>query len=80
MHVLHAFPACRFAVTAVEPTPYPKTTNAALLLLLLCRGAAPQAKAALKELGATYEAVELNEMGKEGLQLRAELAEVCLCV
>ena len=41
-----------------------------------------QAKGLLSELGASYEAIELDQMGKEGLQLRAELAEVGrrLCV
>jgi hypothetical protein len=36
----------------------------------------PQAKALLTELGASYEAIELDKMGKEGYELRAELAEV----
>ena len=35
-----------------------------------------KAKALLSDLGARYEALELDKMGKEGLQLRAELAEV----
>ncbi|GBF97393.1 hypothetical protein Rsub_09558 [Raphidocelis subcapitata] len=35
-----------------------------------------RAKALLNELGASYEAIELNEMGKDGMQLRAELAQM----
>jgi len=36
-----------------------------------------KAKALLNQLGAKYEAVELDQLpGKEGMQLRAELAEV----
>lgn len=34
-----------------------------------------RAKALLDELGAEYEVLELNQMGPEGMQLRAELAE-----
>ena len=34
-----------------------------------------KAKALLSGLGADFEALELNQMGAEGLQLRAELAE-----
>lgn len=34
-----------------------------------------RAKALLNELGAEYEVLELNQMGPEGMQLRAELAE-----
>lgn len=35
-----------------------------------------RAKVLLNELGASYEAIELDQMGPEGMQLRAELAEV----
>lgn len=36
----------------------------------------PQAKSVLRDLGANFEAFELDQMGKEGMALRAELAEM----
>lgn len=65
--------ACRACLTRNDPLLSPIQFDS-------CRASTcpfcKRAKALLESLGARYTALELNEMGPEGLQLRAELAEV----